>query len=353
MSDALAELYVTNFHKRFTGVSATADAVVSRQAKLYDMRLVGLPLPSLQSCCSYLRALGHGWLRPSARPFAIWHVRRNVEMLAALFARDLLRLPIKTVFTSAAQRRHSPFPRALIARMDAVVATTAKAASFVPKVAGIVPHGVDIVRFQPADDRSAAWRELNLPGRYGIGIVGRIRPEKGTDAFVECMCRILPQRPDFTAVVIGRAKASEAEFETRLRSQVIRYGLGDRIHFVGELPSTRMPDVMRGLSLLVAPPRYEGYGMTCLEAMASGVAVVATNTGCFGEVIQPQKTGAVVPVGDTDALTEQVLQLTAQPDQLHQMGQAAREHAVEHLSLEREVQGYAAIYQQLWSSHRI
>ena len=77
-------------------------------------------------------------------------MRRNTEMRAALWARDVLRLPVKIVFTSAAIRRHSAFPRWLISRMDAVIATTEAAASFVPHVRGIVPHGVDTERFFPA-----------------------------------------------------------------------------------------------------------------------------------------------------------------------------------------------------------
>jgi mannosyltransferase len=67
-------------------------------------------------------------------------------------------------------------------------------------VAGIVPHGVDVERFAPSADRGAEWKKAGYPGKYGIGIVGRIRKEKGTDLFVEAMCRVLPQRPDFTAL---------------------------------------------------------------------------------------------------------------------------------------------------------
>ncbi|KGF66674.1 lipopolysaccharide biosynthesis protein, partial [Hoeflea sp. BAL378] len=66
---------------------------------------------------------------PSGRKFHIWHVRRNPEMRAGLFARDILRLPVRLVFTSAAQRRHSLIPRWLISRMDAVIATTPEAAT--------------------------------------------------------------------------------------------------------------------------------------------------------------------------------------------------------------------------------
>ncbi|MFO0939453.1 MAG: glycosyltransferase family 4 protein [Pirellulales bacterium] len=346
------EVYVTNFHKRFTGVSATADAVISKQLSHYALKLVGLPLPSLTQSCSYRQALKSSRRPPSHRPFVIWHVRRNMEMAAAIFARDYLRLPIKTVFTSAAQRLHSYIPRQLISRMDAVVATTASAAKFVPHVAAVVPHGVDIYRFTPAVDRNEAWKKLGLQGRFGIGIVGRIRPEKGTDLFVETMLRVLPERPDFTAVIIGRAKPAEAEFEKQLRQQLAAAGLSDRVVFRGEVPPRELPQVLRSLSLLVAPPRYEGFGMTPLEAMASGLAVVATDTGVFRQVIEDGETGFVVGIDQLDQLTEAVLKVTADPNRLHEMGLRAREVAVNRLSLDREFEGYAAVYQRLWNGEK-
>lgn len=346
------EVYVTNFHKRFTGVSATADAVISKQLSRYALKLVGLPLPSLKHCCSYRQALRCSRSRPNHRPFAIWHVRRNMEMLSALFARDILRLPIKIVFTSAAQRLHSAIPRRLIAQMDAVVATTNQAAQFVPHVAAVVPHGVDTQRFQPAAHRQSAWQQLGLPGQYGIGIVGRVRPEKGTDLFVEAMCRVLPQRPGFTAVIIGRAKPAEADFEKKLRQQLQNHGLEHRVIFVGEKPPHELPKLLSSLSLLVASPRYEGFGMTPLEAMSSGLAVVATDTGIFRQIIEEDQTGYVVGIDQIDALSQAVLKITADPHRLHEMGRRARQVAVERLSLEREIEGYANVYDRLWNGER-
>jgi len=268
--------------------------------------------------------------------------------MAAIVARDVLRLPIRIVFTSAAQRLHSYVPRAMIAKMDAVVATTRKAAEFVPHLAEVIPHGVDTQRFQPAEDRSAAWRSLKLPGQHGIGIVGRIRPEKGTDRFIDAMCRLLPQRPGFTAVLLGRAMPSDYEFQKQLRRRIADTNLEDRIVFMGEQPSLQMPQLMRSLSLLVAPARYEGYGMTPLEAMASGVAVVATDTGVYRSIIQDGETGYVVEQDDQDSLERAITDITADPDKLAQMGQTARRYATDHLSLQGETEGYSRVYDKLW-----
>lgn len=346
------ELFVTNFHRRFTGVSATANGVVSQQLRQRSLQLVGHSLPLAPKPISLWTAFRLSRRPPANRPFAIWHVRRNIEMLAGLFARDLLRLPIRLVFTSAAKRRHSLIPRALISRMDAVIATTAAAAQLVPHVAAVVPHGVDIERFVPPQDRPQAWELSGFPGRFGIGVVGRVRPEKGTDLFVDAMLRVLPQRPDFTAIIIGRTTPGDAAFERDLKARIQAANLAERCLFVGEIPAGQMPAMMQRLSLLVAPPRYEGFGMTPLEAMACGAPVVASDTGAFADMIVEGKTGHVVPAGDLESLVQSIVSITKDPPQLASMGQAARQHVVEHFALTLEADQIDQVYQRLWNGER-
>lgn len=348
MPHAAPEVLVTNFHRRFTGVSATADAVFAGMHRYFTTQLVGRPLPSAKQVLSLRAALALSRKPPPGRPFSIWHVRRNLEMAIVIFARDCLRLPIRIVFTSAAQRLHSRVPRELIARMDAVVATTSHAAAHVPNLAGIVPHGVDTDRFHPAADRADAWRKLGLPGDRGIGIVGRIRPEKGTDCFVEAMCRVLNHRPGYTGVIVGRAMQSDLLFEKQLKCRLKEAGLQDRVTFLGEQSRERLPHIMRSLSLLVASPRYEGYGMTPLEAMASGVPVVATDTGVYRQIIDDGRNGYVVAIGDVEGLSQAILNVTNDEARLIEMGRYARSIATSRLSIDKEVSGYAHVYERLW-----
>jgi mannosyltransferase len=345
---AQPELFVTNFNRNHTGVSTTANAVVERQNELMAMRLVGYPLPRGPDPVSFWQALRLSRTPPTKRPFVIWHVRRNNEMLAAIFARDVLRLPLRIVFTSAAQRLHSCFPRKLIARMDAVICTTNKAATFVSKVAAVVPHGIDVNRFVPAGDRATAWRRTGFPGRDGIGIVGRVRSEKGTDLFIEAMARLLPSRPDATAVVMGRWKAQHAGFQRALVEKTRTTGIQERVIFTGEVSADRMPSILQGLALLVAPPRYEGFGITPLEAMACGVPVVASHTGAFAEMIEEGVTGHIVPIGDVEALTSAIAAVLNDSVARQRMGALARERVVKLFSSDREVAEIEKVYERLW-----
>ena len=315
-----AEVIVTDLKRRHTGVSATVAALVPIQLRRHRVAhvgpnaIAGLPALSLAAAVSASRR------PPAGRPHAIWHVRRNLEMAIALAVRDILRLPIRIVFTSAAQRRHSLLPRLLIARMDAIIATTQAAATFVPRVAAVIGHGVDTERFQPPTDKATAWAETGIPGRYGIGTFGRVRPEKGTDLFVEAMCRLLPEFADFTAFVAGQTRPEHAGFRARLDARIAEAGLGARIRFLGEVPAPEIERWYRAALMVVQPPRYEGYGLTVIEAMASGAAVVASRTGAFGTMIEDGVTGAVVPAGDVEATIAALRPLLAAPGRMIAMG---------------------------------
>ncbi|MDZ7600607.1 MAG: glycosyltransferase family 4 protein [Hoeflea sp.] len=342
-------LFVLNMHRNFTGVTATAAAVAQRQLERYDLRIVGRPLPFCPQPISFWQAVRASRDRPPGKKFHIWHVRRNPEMQAGIFARDFLRLPIRLVFTSAAQRRHSAWPRWLIARMDAVIATTPEAAKYVAGVRAIAPHGVDTDRFHPAPSRSQAWAATGYPGTAGIAAIGRIRPEKGTDRFVAAMIEALPRLPGHTALVIGRAAPEHAGFLAGLKAQVAAAGLEARILFPGEIGPEAMPGLVRGLSLLVALPRYEGYGVTPLEAMASGVPFVASDAGWFETFSGGGAAGLVVPEGDPGLAAAQCVALLSDAGRHDAMAGAARARAVDHFSVAAEAEAINAVYEALWS----
>lgn len=344
----MAEVLVTNFNRNFTGVSATAANVYRHQSLNGAAKLVGRPLPGCDAPISVSQARDLSRTRPAERPFWIWHVRRNPEMRAAIWARTILKLPIKIVFTSAAQRYHSWYPRQLINATDAIIATTPKAAEFVPNVSAVVPHGVDTEVFFPAEDKQIAWNELGYGGTFGIATVGRIRPEKGTDRFVDAMIKFLPNHPDGRALIIGRAAKSDQAFLEKLQTRIRQAGLNEKFLFLGEITADKMPAVMRGISLLLALPRYEGYGMTPLEAMASATPFVATDAGFFREFSDNGHAGLITK---PEAAADRIGEMFSTPGQLRKMSETAVEKVKKDHSILREVTGIQDVYEQLWSAH--
>ena len=348
MQSAL-DVIVTNLHRNYTGVSATAAAVVRRQAKRYRMLLAGRPLPDCVTPVSLRQAFRCSRNPAQGHRYVLWHVRRNNEIRAALVARDVLRLPVRVIFTSAAQRRHSAVPRWLISQVDAVIATTEAAAAVVPNVHAVVYHGVDTDRFCPAEDRLTAWGLGDYPGRFGIATIGRVRPEKGTDLFVEAMIRLLPLYPDATALIIGKITTTQRSFCTELQRRIDGAGLTNRIIFAGEIAPGQLPQLVRSLSLLVATPRYEGYGMTPLEAMASGVPVIATDAGNFTGFVGANEAGIIVRRPDPEQICTEAQKLFNNPDEMNYKSIQARQRAVNLFGLESEVEGIHRVYKELWT----
>jgi mannosyltransferase len=348
-ADDEVNLIVTDMHPRITGVGSTIRTLAPHIHSLEPMAVVSTRQLSGIPSLSIFRAMTACVRQPKGRPFRIWHARRNKEMLLGLIVKYLLRGRLRLVMTSCALRRHSWFPRQLLASMDAIIATSPEAASYVDNVVATIPHGVDCDRFRSTGDRRSAMQEFAIPGEYGISIVGRIRPEKGTDLFVEAMIKLLPEFPGFTACVAGKATVEHESFRRQLVAKIEQAGLTERFVWLGEVPYERMPLFHSAMSLCVAPARYEGFGLVPLEAMACGVPVVATQTGCYREAIIPGVTGDLVACDDLESLCLTLGGLMAGPQQLPVMGRAGRERVVQLYSASLEAARIVQVYRELWS----
>ena len=345
---------ITNMKKRYTGVSGTINALMPVQANDLDIGFIGEDLPGAQLAkaqhpknfhyLSVWQAIALSRKKLPDGRHRIWHVRRDPEMMLVIFLRDVLRFPIKLVFTSAAKHRHSWFPRWLISKMDGVIATTPEAASLVPNTTKVVFHGASLERFTPPENKSTAWQGTGLPGKLGIGLFGRIRPTKGTDIFVDAMIKVLPDYPDFTAIITGQALASEDNYKHAMDEKIRAAGLAERIIFLGNLAADQIPIWYQNVAIMVACPRYEPFGITPLEAMASGCAVVASRTGAFEYIVLPGETGELVPTGDVDALALAVKKLMSDTRTIEHIGRAGRARVTAEFSIEKEAQGIADVY---------
>ena len=344
---AAPKVFVTNFNKNFTGVSATTAAVVALQKDQINIDLVGVKLPNCPEPISSKKAIEMYSKNLKGKGLSIWHVRRNQEMRTAIWVRDILKKPIKIVFTSAAQRRHSLYPRWLISKMDAVIATTIEAASFVENVSAVVPHGVMTQKFMPAQDRSKVWSSLGYGGQFGVACVGRIRPEKGTDIFIETMLEILPHHPKMVALVIGKATRKHYKYKQDLLEKIEAAGLSDRILFVGEIDVTSMPKIMSAISLLIALPRYEGYGITPIEALSCGTPFVGSATGYFRAFSANGKYGIIVDPEDVAGAVRAIKLWLSKNDQLDAFMKEARKYIIDNYSVEQEIIGIHKVYQSL------
>lgn len=334
-----------NFKRRLSGVTSTIVQLVPVQNRLGQKVAVlgpGLPeeLPRIR-----FRDLWRLWQQAPGGGPRIWHARRNLEMLPGIILRDLLRMNVKLIFTSAAQRRHSGYTRFLISRMDAVVATSNRSGAFLDVPHQVTMHGVDTALFHPPQAGDDTGFDPGLQGRYLVGCFGRVRHQKGTDLFVRAMIDLLPDYPQWTAVISGRTTPEHKAFTDGLKASVEAAGLSDRVLFLGEVDDIK--PWYRRLALYVAPSRNEGFGLTPLEAMASQTAVVASDAGSYSEMIVSGENGSVVAAGDYEALRYAIRPYLADTDMVVRHARSGLEHVRHTFPLEKEATSLGTLYDRL------
>ena len=336
------EVIAPNLKRRLSGVTATIARLLPVQARSIGIVATGAGLPAHVPTVA-LRSV----ILMSGRKCRVWHARRNTEMLLGLILRHVLRKRLKLVFSSASQRNHTRYTRLLISCMDAVVATSRRTASYLRRPSPVIMHGIDTGTFHPRADRRALRHSLGLSECFTIGCFGRIRRQKGTDVFVDAMLEVLPRHPDVNVLIMGRATHKHRPFMQSLRKKVARAGLGDRILFLPEAPVDAMPRWYQALDLFVAPQRWEGYGVTPLEAMACGVPVIATTVGVFDELVVEGRTGRLIQPGDVEQMHAAVNSALASPHTLLRWSVAARRRVEEGFRIEDEAAALNALYGKL------
>jgi mannosyltransferase len=336
------QLIVPNLHRRYSGVTATNRMVAPKLAGMFRAGWLGPDAPDGIARIG-MADLVNLWRR---RTPLIWHARRNNEMIAGVLLRAL-GWPLKLVFTSAAQRHHTWITRWLIRRMDAIIATNDISASFLKREATVIPHGVDTDAYAPPRDRAAVFAGAGLPGRYAIGCFGRVRAQKGSDVFVDAMCRLLPRFPDFTAVLVGAITPEQIAFANDLRKRIEAAGLQSRVIVTGELAIEDVRRWYQRLTIYAFTSRNEGFGLTLIEAMSVGAALVASRAGAAELVVEDGVTGVLTPPGDVDALVAALEPLMRDPVSAMAMGERGRARVQEKFSLDAEANRIAEVYRTL------
>ncbi len=286
--------------------------------------------------------------------YRVFHARRVDEMVQALLLKYVFGAKLKIVFSSAAQRYRSGFTLWLIRRMDAVISVCKSSAKYLEKPPdAIIYHGVQTDLYAPPKDKPTTWQSLHfhgnphMSGKYGIAILGRVRKQKGVHLFVEACIEILKKHPDFGAVIVGSISSGNEGFVAQLRRKIEQEEMSERIIFAGEQDFEYLPRIFSALSLVAALSDNEGFGLTVLEGMSSGAAVLATEAGAWQEVIRDDIDGYVVPVNDLKALKEKMDHLLSEPARLLQMGVAGRKRVLQYYTVEREARALCDFFRTL------
>ncbi|CCW35376.1 glycosyltransferase [Chthonomonas calidirosea] len=177
-----------------------------------------------------------------------------------------------------------------------------------------------------------------------IGLMGRITKWKGQHIYLAAAAKVLQRYPQTQFEIIGSALFGDQPYFVELQSEVARLQLDERVVFRGFQEDTKA--VLSDLDILVhASIIPEPLGQVVLEGMALGRAVVATAGGGVLEVVVPNQTGLLVPMGDAEAMAEAILCLLSDPSLAQTMGEQARHHVGEHFTMSAMAERVTAIYE--------
>lgn len=174
----------------------------------------------------------------------------------------------------------------------------------------IVPNAVDPSVFCPPTDREA--------GPPVVTFMGRLEPWKGALSFLEIARAVRREVPEASFRVVGTGSLRDTMQESAK-------DLGESVQFFGEVPHEMIPPVLQSTSVMVLPSFMEGLPTVCLEALACGVPVVASDTGGTSEVVVNDRTGYLEPVNELSALADHVVRLLRDPDLRERLGRNGRD----------------------------
>ncbi|MFH8343393.1 glycosyltransferase family 4 protein [Streptomyces sp. NPDC018045] len=203
------------------------------------------------------------------------------------------------------------------------------AAALTPAAAGRMtqlPPGVDEKTFHPGSGGDAVRARLGLAERPVVVCVSRLVPRKGQDTLIEAMPRILADVPDAVLLIVGGGP-----YEKRLHALAGEKGVADAVRFTGAVPWEELPAHYGAGDVFAMPCRtrrggldVEGLGIVYLEASATGLPVVAGDSGGAPDAVLDGETGYVVPGGSPTVTAERVVALLTDPAARRRMGERGR-----------------------------
>lgn len=204
------------------------------------------------------------------------------------------------------------------------------------------PNGVDTEAFKPRP-RPADGLRANLgipPAAKVVGFLGRLSPEKGPEVFLRAALLAQAKLADTHFIFVG-----DGPLAASLKEQIVRLKLDQRVHLAGL--QRDVAAVLNEIDVLVSSSHSEAMPLAVMEAMASGLPVVATRVGGIPDMIEQGESGWLVAPNDFGDIAARLEQILSTPGELERMGRSARARAVDKMALSDTVEGIAQLLTRL------
>ncbi|MGB2958035.1 MAG: glycosyltransferase family 4 protein [Bacteroidota bacterium] len=204
----------------------------------------------------------------------------------------------------------------------------------------VVYNGVQPEAFQPSRQREESLHTDRPAGSVAaVGFIGRLTEQKGVDYLLDAAALLQSRRIDHRLVIVGDGELRD-QLETKARS----LGLG-RVTFTGY--QRNIAEILGGFDVFVLPSLWEGFPVSLVEAMASGLPVVATRVGGTGEAVLDGITGYLVTPRDAEDLADKIATLVTDPDTRNRMRLAAQRRVREHFSASTMLKKTEDVYNEI------
>lgn len=214
--------------------------------------------------------------------------------------------------------------------------------SILPVDVTVQYNGVDVHRFHPSDDQAALRNALNLPTHKTICLtIRRITSKNGIEDLLN-VAEILLDNDDVFFVIGGTGS------EFGLAQRTVREKRLENVLLLGAINEDYLPSYYAAADIFVLPSRRgEGFPLVVLEALASGLPVIATRSGGHVEIMKSRDIGSVVEPGQPQLIAECIRNLTSNAGRLEKSKAACREFAESSLSWEAHVDALIAMYEEI------
>ena len=210
----------------------------------------------------------------------------------------------------------------------------------------VIRNGVDLARFTAPAEPARIRKELGLPGdTVLVGVVSRLTRLKGLENLLEAAAMLKPRYPHVRFLIVGEPSPMEIRYLDELKALACAHGVGDRVIFTGR--RSDVPAVLSAVDVSVMPSLNEALSNVVLESMAAGAPTVATRVGGTPEALVHERTGLLVPPGDSRALANAVASLLDDRPHAQRLGQAARQRIQDRFTVERMVHSTEQLYTEL------
>ncbi|MEX2658766.1 MAG: glycosyltransferase family 4 protein [Acidimicrobiales bacterium] len=266
-------------------------------------------------------------------------VDRKVEIAHAPSWRRKLTLRRWYGFTRMQTRVARELPR-IITVSESSLADVVTDHGVAPDRLRVVSVGVDPSQFRPLPEIA------RVPGRLMTTSSSDV-PMKGLTHLLEAVAKVRTERPDVELTVIGKPTV-----DGLVRRAIDRLGLQEAVHFVSGVTDERLVELYAEAELAVVPSLYEGFSLPAVEAMATGVPLLATTGGAIPEVVgRDGTTAALVPPGDAGALAVAIVELLDDPGRRARIGEAGRKRVAERYSWTAAAAATVAQYREVIAVH--